>query len=181
MTTEQVSTPPAEGSTSEATPAPSESPTLPVESVEPDAAKTFDAAYVKQLRTEAAGNRKRASEAETRLAELEERDKSDAQKAQTKAERAEARATEAESKLLRYEVATEKKIPADAMDLLVGDTREELEAKADKLLALTKASAATPEFDGGVREPAPEPKSPEDSHKDTLMGLFGRGNEPTNP
>lgn len=50
---------------------------------------------------------------------------------QTKAE-----AESARTALLRYEIAADKGIPADAIKLLNGSTREELEDAADSLLAL---------------------------------------------
>jgi len=81
---------------------------------------------------------------------------------------------DAKAALLRYEVAAEKQVPADALDLLVGSTREELEAKADRLLSFVKTpEAAPPEFDGGPREPAPEPKTPEQAHNELAAALFG--------
>lgn len=49
---------------------------------------------------------------------------------------AELEAESARVQLLKYEVATEKQLPADALALLSGSTREELEGKADTLLAL---------------------------------------------
>lgn len=138
-----------------------------------DEGKTFDAEYVKQLRSENAARRKREDELSERIQELEDRDKSEAEKAQSKLSRAEKRAAEAEAKLLRFEVAADKQVPPDAIDLLAGTTREELEAQADKILALAKQAQQAPEFDGGAREPAPEPDTPEESHRKTLATLFG--------
>jgi hypothetical protein len=53
-------------------------------------------------------------------------------------------ASEATVKLLRYEVATQKGIPSDAIDLLTGSSREELETSADKLLSLIANQSKTP-------------------------------------
>jgi len=146
----------------------------PPEKAEPQDGKTFDEAYVKQLRSEAAQYRTRAQEAEGKLSEREEADKSEVEKAQGKATKAEERAREAEAKLMRYEVAKDKEVPAAAVDFLQGNTREELEASADRLLELVKKeSGTTPDFDGGAREPAPDPKSPEDQHTDTLLEVLG--------
>ena len=83
---------------------------------------------------------------------------------------------DAKTALIRYEVAAEKQVPAEAWDLLTGNTREELEAKADKLLTLVQKPEPTPEFDGGAREPAPEPKSPDQEHNDLVTLLFGGQN-----
>jgi hypothetical protein len=149
-------------------------PTPATEPNEPQAGgKTFDEAYVKQLRAEAAQHRKDAQEAKQRAEELEARDQSEVEKLTTKVTKAERERDDAKAALLRYEVATEKQVPADAMDLLVGSTREELEAKADRLLELVKRPEATPEFDGGTREPAPEPKTPDQEHNELAAALFG--------
>ena len=45
-------------------------------------------------------------------------------------------ATSARIELMRYEVATDKGIPSEAVTLLTGSTREELEANADTLMAI---------------------------------------------
>lgn len=58
--------------------------------------------------------------------------------AQTKAE-----AQSARTQLLRHEVATEKALPAEALRLLTGTTREELEESADTLLALIANQSKT--------------------------------------
>jgi hypothetical protein len=52
-------------------------------------------------------------------------------------------ASESALKLKRYEIATRKAIPADAIDLLTGQTEEELEASADKLLSLIANQSKT--------------------------------------
>lgn len=160
----------------EDTPAEGQKPEATVET-EVKETKTFDAAYVSQLRSENAAHRKKAQEAEQRLQELEERDASEVEKAQRKATKLEQEAAEAKSKLIRYEVAAEKGLPADTLDLLSGNTREELEAKADRILELVKSrneSDREPDFDGGAREPAPEPLNPAEQHnKDIASLLFG--------
>ena len=61
--------------------------------------KTFDEDYVKQLRKEAAENRKRANEAEARNKAFEEEKLSEQEKAQKRAEEAEQRAVAADAKL----------------------------------------------------------------------------------
>lgn len=51
---------------------------------------------------------------------------------------------------LRYEIAAEKSIPADALTLLEGSTREEIESKADALLELLNTQSST-------KKPKPDP------------------------
>ena len=116
---------------------------------------------------------KRAKELEARVQEHEERDKSELEKLTGKLGKAEQAKAEAETRLLRFEVAAEKQVPAEAVDLLTGTTREELEARADKLLELIKSrnDNTTPDFDGGPRDPAPEPKTPEDANNEFMLQL----------
>ena len=52
--------------------------------------------------------------------------------------------------LIRYEVAAEKGIPADAIKLLTGSNREELEDSANTLMALIAKQSET-------RAPKPDP------------------------
>jgi hypothetical protein len=157
-------------------------PEAPAEAPEAEAtpeskpSKTFDADYVKQLRAEAARYRTEAQEAKSRVEEFESANQSELEKLTGKLNKeAEARKA-AETSLLRFQVAADKQIPSDALDLLTGNTREELEAKADKLLELTQnrnEPTPDPDFDGGAREPAPDPKTPEEQANDTFLGLLG--------
>lgn len=57
------------------------------------------------------------------------------------------------SENLRLRVALEKSIPADLIDRLRGETKEELEADADKLLEMVAPAPSS--FDGGARRSAP--------------------------
>lgn len=133
--------------------------------------KTFDAAYVSKLRSEAAAHRKEAQEAKARVEEFENAQRSEIEKAQAKTTKAEQRAAEAEAKLLRFEVAQEKEVPAKLVPLLTGKTREELEAQA--ALLLENAKPADPDFDGGPREPAKSARTPEEEHNALVSALFG--------
>ena len=115
--------------------------------------KTFDAEYVKKLRDEAAKHRNEAkanADAAKRLAEIEESQKSEADKVADRLNKAEQRAVAAEAALLRYEVAAEKDIPAKAIRLLQGSTREEIEASAKDVLELLGEA-------GKPRRPIPDP------------------------
>lgn len=66
---------------------------------------------------------------------------------------AKAEAESARTTLIRYEVASEKGIPADAIKLLNGSSREELEDAADALLALianqSKPKSPKPDMNQG--------------------------------
>jgi hypothetical protein len=135
--------------------------------------KTFDETYVKQLRAEAAASRKARHDLEAKIAEFEERDKSEMEKLSGKITKSEQRAAEAEAKLLRFEVAQERDVPAKLVPLLTGKTREELEAQA--ALILENSKPADPDFDGGPREPAGPPKTVEEEHNDFVAQLLGVG------
>lgn len=111
-----------------------------------------------------------------KLDEIESQNQSELEKLTGNLTKTEEAKKAAESKLLRFEVATEKKVPAEAVDFLSGSTREELEVSADKLLELVKSGSENkeePDFDGGAREPAPEPESPEQAHNKTLLTVLG--------
>lgn len=88
--------------------------------------------------------------------EYEQNQKSDNEKLADNLASAQAVANEATAKLLRYEVATEKGVPSNALDLLVGSSREELEAAADKLLSLIadQTKPKTPRPDENQGKPA---------------------------
>lgn len=92
-----------------------------------------------------------------RLQQFEDRDKTDAQKLAERAQTAEAEAAKASSKLMRFEVAADKKLPAGWANRLQGSTKEELEADADSLLKELGETRQrlSPDYDGGVRKPAP--------------------------
>lgn len=131
---------------------------------------------IKKLRAEAASNRKAAQEAQAKVEEYESANQSELEKLTGRLTKTEKERDAAKVKLLRFEVAADKQVPAEAIDLLTGDTREELEAKADKLLELVKSRTDTdkkPDFDGGPREPAPDPKRPEDAHNEAVLTLLG--------
>lgn len=133
--------------------------------------KTFDADYVKQLRSEAAKYRTEAQEAKARIEEFENSQRSELEKTQAKADKLAKEAQEAHAKLLRYEIATEKGLPAKLMPLLTGASRDELEAQAALILETAKPAPA--DFDGGAREPVADPKAPDQEHNDLVTTLFG--------
>lgn len=89
--------------------------------------------------------------------EYETSQKSEHEKLADALAQAKAEASEASSKLLKYEVASQKGIPADALDLLVGSNREDLETAADKLLSLiaNQSQPKSPRPDENQGKPAP--------------------------
>lgn len=101
--------------------------------------------------------KRRADELAAQVAEFEDRDKTDQQKLTERASSAEDRASKAETKALRLEVALEKGLVGDRAALaarLQGNTKEELIADAEQLLALTRDRQETT-FDGGARGTPP--------------------------
>lgn len=109
----------------------------------------------------------------SKLDEMEAASQSEVEKLTSKLAKAEERASTAEGRLVRFQVATEKKLPAELVERLQGSTPEELAADADKLLELVKpGEQPPPEFDGGTREPAPEPKSPEQQANEFAAALL---------
>lgn len=80
--------------------------------------------------------------------ELDEKSKSEVEKAGERAAAAEQKAAAAEQETLRLRVAAAKGLGPDHLEFLTGSTQEELEARADKLLAFKPA-------EGGGASPVP--------------------------
>lgn len=95
-----------------------------------------DVAKWKALARKHEAQAKANADAAKRLAEMEDANKSELQKLQERAEAAEKRSADTEARLLRAEIAAEKGLPAALAARLTGDTKEELEADAEQLLAL---------------------------------------------
>ena len=121
-----------------------------------DEGKTFDAAYVKKLRDEAAKYRTRAQEAEGKVKEHEDAKKSDDERKDEALTAAKARAAYADKLDVALDKAPEGMSVAQVRKLakrLTGSTREELEADADELFADFAPSK------GGDDDDKPAPKS----------------------
>lgn len=138
---------------------PTDSPPDPPATDEPPAdegkQKTFDADYVDKLRKENAKYRTLAKDnaaAAARLAEIEEANKTEAQKQTEQLERLQQENAALKVEQVRAQVAAAKNIPDPT--LLVGSTKEELEAHADKLLAF-KGQTPPPDFGAGNRGDTP--------------------------
>lgn len=104
--------------------------------------KRFEGVDLDDLRTKA-----------QKLADLEASQQSEAEKLIAERDNFKTAAETAAAENLRYRIALEKQIPAELMDRLRGNTKEEMEADADKLLELVRP---TPGLDGGAREPVNE-------------------------
>lgn len=83
------------------------------------------------------------SEAATKWREYEQSLKPVQERLAEELVQARAEASDNALKLKRYEIASRKAIPADAIDLLTGQTEEDLEASADKLLSLIANQSKT--------------------------------------
>lgn len=111
---------------------------------------------IKRLRGESASRRTELQSARDQIKQFEDRDKTEQQRAQERADNAEREAQEANAKLLRYEVAAEKGVPANQAHRLVGSTKEELAADADAFLeslggGQQGGGAGAPDFGAGAR------------------------------
>lgn len=87
-------------------------------------------------REKATKARKDAETLAAKLKEYEDRDKTDQEKLAEERDTLKAKVTPLELENVRLRVAVDKKLPAELIDRLQGQDREEIEADADKLLAL---------------------------------------------
>lgn len=90
------------------------------------------------------------ADAAKRLAEIEDAQKTESQKAADALTREKNRADAAEAALLRFEVAADQGVPANAIKFLTGSSREEIEASAKDVLELIGDA-------GKPRSPKPDP------------------------
>ena len=144
--------------------------------------KKYDEAVVRELRSENAKARKRAQEAEARLQALEEKDKSALEKVTAERDRLKSEAGPLNAEVMRLRVALDKKLPADLVDRLRGDTAEALAEDADKLLELVRPAEPSPppptDFDGGARPPVALPVDAETAHQELVKALIAGGGQP---
>ena len=113
-------------------------------------------------------------EAANKWREFETSQKSEYERLAERLAQAEATASEASAKAIRYEVATAKGIPAEALDLITGNDRETIEASADKLAALiaaqSKPNQTKPDPNQGM--PATGGNSPKDQFAAAMGNLL---------
>jgi hypothetical protein len=107
----------------------------------------------------AKAQQKQVDDLTAQLRQYEDAKKTDLDKLTDRATAAETTAASATAKLLRYEIAARKKLPAEWAARLQGATAEELEADADQLLEAlgTQQQRSAPNYDGGVRKSAAAP------------------------
>jgi CRISPR/Cas system-associated endonuclease/helicase Cas3 len=85
-----------------------------------------------------------------------------------------AEAESARTALLRYEIAADKQIPSEAIKLLQGSSREELEEAADALLALiaNQSKPKSPKPDPSQGKPASGGISPADAFAQAIDDIL---------
>ncbi len=115
------------------------------------------------------------SEDANKWREFEQNQKSEYEKLAEELARTKAEASESSVKLLKLEIASRKGIPVDALDLLNGSNKDELEAAADKLNALiADQSKTTPSIKPDVNQgkPVVNGASTGDQFAQALSGLL---------
>lgn len=145
--------------------------TVPEGAENPDAVK----AAIQRERDAAKAARHDAENLRNKLKEYEDRDKSESEKLAERIAETERVAAEATARNLRYEVAAARGLDLKAASFLVGNTREEIEAKADELTQMlaAKQSQQVPSFDGGARPAVAPPSDPKDAHQGFISELLG--------
>lgn len=91
------------------------------------------------------------AEAAQKLAEYEDAQKSEQEKLTERAEAAEKAARQHETELLRLRVAMANELPAELAERLRGDTEDELQEDAKRLLELVGSQRKPADLDQGVR------------------------------
>jgi transcriptional regulator len=113
--------------------------------------------------------------AAAKLEEIEAANATELEKAQKKNAELEARLAETSAAALRQKVAAENELPAKLVPFLTATDEEGLAEQAATLLENLKP--ATPDFDGGTREPPADAKPPEIAHNDVFLAALGLTND----
>lgn len=149
--------------------------TSETESQEGTEAKTFDEAYVKKLRDEAAKYRTEAkanATAAQRLAEIEEANKTETQKAQDALAAAQRDAETARAEALRFRIASKFQVSDEDADLfLTGTDEETLTKQAERLAA--RESERKKNGNHVPREGTSTQTNHSDPKRDFIRGLTG--------
>lgn len=139
-----------------------------------DKPETFDAEYVKKLRSESAKYRTEAKaneEAAKRLGEIEEANKTEAQKAADQLTAAQNDAAEARAEALRFRIASKFQVSDEDADLfLTGTDEESLTKQAQRLTDRIEERKKT-----GNQVPREGQQTPavEGDDRTTVRALFG--------
>lgn len=158
---------------SEETPVETTEPTEVVEAVEPQGSTEIDWKAEARKWENRAKSAKADSEAAAKWREYEASLKPVQERLAEELAEAKAVASENALKLKRYEIANRKAIPADAIDLLTGQTDDELEASADKLLSLIANQSKSPSKpDVNQGKPANNSSTPADQFASALGNLL---------
>lgn len=150
-------------------------PTEEVTDAEPQGSSTETDWKAEARKWEARAKASKAdSEAAAKWREYEQAQKPVQERLAEELAQAKAEASEASTRLLRFEIASRKGIPAEALDLLTGSSSEELEANADKLLSLiaNQSKTTTPKPDLNQGKPATGGTSTADQFASALGGIL---------
>lgn len=98
---------------------------------------------------------KALKEAQAKLKEIEDAGKSETDKLREEAATAKREAEDAKRTVLRSEVGAAKELPRDLWSRIQGDTQEDMEADADRLLAVIKPGKPSGDAGGGSRGKPP--------------------------
>lgn len=112
--------------------------------------------------------------AEARVKEFEDASKSEQEKLAEENSTLKGELTETQTALARFQVAAEKKLPGELVELLSG-TKEEMAEKADVLLQhiADRQQAQVPDFGGGAQPNTAAPKPADQAHNDLILALTG--------
>lgn len=100
--------------------------------------ETFDRDYVTKLRRESAGYRKRAQDLEAAEQARQDAELGELERVTKRAEEAESKAARLEREALREKVARKHGLDDDLLEFIVGDTEDEMTAKAAVLAGKVK-------------------------------------------
>lgn len=98
---------------------------------------------------------KALKDAQAKLKDIEDADKSETDKLREETATAKRDLEEANRKVLRAEVGAAKELPRDLWNRLQGETQEDMETDADRLLAIIKPGKPSGDAGGGSRGKPP--------------------------
>jgi hypothetical protein len=131
---------------------------------------------LEKARKDAAGYRTKLRELEpiaAKAKELEDAQKSEAQKLTERAELAERTASEAQREMSRLRVLSEINLPADLHEFVIGDTEDEMRAKAQKLQGQFAAERSAVDVGLGPRRTGISAANPAEEFASILRNQLG--------